>query len=143
MNDTMIIMGIFMAVGTVNMSLSQPTAQGWIDPITHQVRNTVTATFENDIYVTWVDDKTSGGDGEVFYRLSGDAGKTFTDKISLSNTPKSDSVDVEISADEGKVAISWWEHTQKMNEPVMRVSIDGGKTFGPLLKLASNGTIGS
>ena len=94
------------------------------------------ATFENDVYVAWQVNKT--GNDEVMYRLSSDAGKTFTDKINLSNTPNSDSVDVEISADEGKVAVTWWERNQTTNEPVIRVSSDGGKTFGPLLKLASD-----
>lgn len=75
------------------------------------------------------------------YRLSSDAGKTFTDKVNLSNTPNSDSVDVEISADEGKVAVSWWERNQTLNEPVIRISSDNGKTFGPVLKLASDGPI--
>jgi len=28
------------------------------------------------------------------------------------------------------------------NEPVARISTDSGKTFGPLLKLSDNGTIG-
>jgi hypothetical protein len=27
--------------------------------------------------------------------------------------------------------------------PVMKISTDNGKTFGPMLKLAANGTIGS
>ncbi len=27
--------------------------------------------------------------------------------------------------------------------PMLRVSTDSGKTFGPILKLAANGTIGS
>src|ERR1044072_9369280 len=96
------------------------------------------ARFENDVYVAWWTNKT--GNDEVMYRVSSDAGKTFTDKINLSNTPNSDSNDVEISADEGKVAITWWEHGHNIDEPVMRVSTDGGKTFGPLLKLATNGT---
>ncbi len=43
------------------------------------------------------------------FRASGDAGKTFGDKINLSNSPTSDSVDVDISSDESNVAVSWWE----------------------------------
>jgi predicted transcriptional regulator len=49
---------------------------------------------------------------------------------------------LEISADEGKVVVTWWERSQTTNEPVIRISSDGGKTFGPLLKLASDGKIG-
>ena len=98
------------------------------------------ATFENDIYVAWWTNET--GNDEVMYRVSSDGGKTFTDKINLSNTPGADSVDVEIAADEGKVAITWWERGESVNEPVIRISSDGGKNFGPLLKLAANGTVG-
>ena len=101
---------------------------------------TQTSIFENDVYVAWWTNKT--GNYEVMYRLSSDAGKTFTDNVNLSNTPNSDSVDVEISADEGKVAVSWWERNQTLNEPVIRISNDNGKTFGPVLKLASDGPIG-
>jgi hypothetical protein len=98
------------------------------------------ATFENDIYVAWWTNET--GNDEVMYRVSSDGGKTFTDKINLSNTPGADSVDVEIAADEGKVAITWWERGESVYEPVIRISSDGGKNFGPLLKLAANGTVG-
>lgn len=98
------------------------------------------ATFENDVYVAWWTNKT--GNDEVMYRVSSDGGKTFTDKINLSNTPGADSVDVEIAADEGKVAVTWWERNETVNEPVIRLSSDGGKNFGPMLKLAANGTIG-
>lgn len=101
---------------------------------------TQTSIFENDVYVAWWTNKT--GNDEVMYRLSSDAGKTFTDKVNLSNTPNSDSVDVEISADEGRVAVSWWERNQTLNEPIIRISNDNGKTFGPALKLASDGPIG-
>jgi len=96
--------------------------------------------FENDVYVAWSTNKT--GNDEVMYRLSSDAGKTFTDKINLSNTPNSNSVDVRISADEGRVAVSWWERNQTENEPVIRISNDNGKNFGPTLKLAADGPIG-
>jgi hypothetical protein len=40
------------------------------------------------------------------------------------------------------VYVTWWERNQTNDEPVLRVSIDNGGTFGPILKLASNGTIG-
>lgn len=34
-----------------------------------------------------------------------------------------------------------WERNQTNNEPVFRASVDNGLTFGPLLELATNGTI--
>jgi len=117
---------------------SQQAEAGNVGPFV--TRAVSAAVFENDVYVAWWTNKT--GNDEVMYRLSSDAGKTFIDKINLSNTPNSDSVDVEISADEGRVVVSWWERNQTANEPVIRISSDGGKTFGPLLKLETNGTIG-
>jgi len=119
------------------------TIQQQVDAVTSKrdfQGGTQTSIFENNIYVAWWTNKT--GNNEVMYRLSSDSGKTFTDKVNLSNTPNSDSVDVEISADEGRVAVSWWERNQTLNEPVIRISTDNGKTFGPVLKLASDGPIG-
>jgi len=119
------------------------TIQQQVDAVTSKrdfQGGTQTSIFENDVYVAWWTNKT--GNDEVMYRLSSDAGKTFTDKVNLSNSPNSDSVDVEISADEGRVAVSWWERNQTLNEPVIRISNDNGKTFGPELKLASDGPIG-
>ena len=129
-------------VGTAIIATTT-TIQQQVDAVTSKRGfdgGTQTSIFENDVYVAWWTNKT--GNDEVMYRMSSDAGKTFTDKVNLSNTPNSDSVDVEISADEGRVAVSWWERNQTINEPVIRISNDNGKTFGPLLKLAANGTIG-
>jgi hypothetical protein len=40
------------------------------------------------------------------------------------------------------VIVSWWERNQTANEPVARISTDNGQTFGDVLKLATNDTIG-
>lgn len=93
----------------------------------------------DNIYLTWSSNKT--GNDEVMFRVSSDAGKTFSDVIDLSNSTNSDSQDAEIAADGVRVAITWWERNQTSNEPVMIISNDGGKTFGPLLRLSTNGTI--
>ena len=134
---------VMITLGTVVIATTT-TIQQQVDAVTSKrdfQGGTQTSIFENDVYVAWWTNKT--GNDEVMYRLSSDAGKTFTDKVNLSNTPNSDSVDVEISADEGRgVAVSWWERNQTLNEPVIRISNDNGKTFGPELKLASDGPIG-
>jgi hypothetical protein len=134
---------VMITLGTVVIATTT-TIQQQVDAVTSKrdfQGGTQTSIFENDVYVAWWTNKT--GNDEVMYRLSSDAGKTFTDKVNLSNTPNSDSVDVEISADEGRgVAVSWWERNQTLNEPVIRISNDNGKTFGPVLKLASDGPIG-
>jgi len=133
---------VMITLGTAIIATTT-TLQQQVDAVTSKrdfQGGTETSIFENDVYVAWSTNKT--GNDEVMYRLSSDAGKTFTDKINLSNTPNSDSVDVEISADEGKVAVSWWERNQTENEPVIRISNDNGKNFGPTLKLAADPPIG-
>ena len=91
------------------------------------------ATSGDNVYVTWWSNKT--GNFEVSFKASADAGKTFGEKINLSNSPKSDSQDAQIAAAGVNVYITWWERNQTMNEPIIRVSNDNGKTFGPVIKL--------
>lgn len=98
-------------------------------------------TGEN-IYVAWWTNNTSNGNEEVNFRVSNDGGQNFGDKINLSNTTNSDSSNVEIESDADSIVVSWWETNQTSTTPVMRVSNDNGATFGPVLRLAPNGTIG-
>ena len=100
-----------------------------------------TAITGDNIYVAWWTNKT--GNDEVMFRASQDGGKTFGDKINLSNTTNANSTRVEIDSDANSVVVTWWESNQTSDTPVMKVSNDNGKTFGPLLQLASNGTISS
>ena len=95
----------------------------------------------DDVYVAWWSNKT--GNDEVFFRASQSRGENFGDKINLSNSTNADSTRVEIDSDADSVVVTWWETNQTDDTPVMRVSNDNGKTFGPLLKLGANGTIGS
>ena len=95
----------------------------------------------DNVYVAWWTNKT--GNDEVLFRASTDAGKTFGDKINLSNTTDAESSEVEIDSDADSVVVTWWETNETSSVPVMRVSDDNGKTFGPLLNLATNGTLGS
>lgn len=94
----------------------------------------------DNVYLAWWTNRT--GNDEVQFRASTDGGATFADKINLSNSTGAESQDVEIAADGDNVIVTWWERNQTANEPVLRISSDNGETFGPLLKLASNGTIG-
>ena len=76
------------------------------------------------------------------FRASTDGGATFADKINLSNTTDTQSEDVEIAAEGENVMVTWWERNATSDTPVMRVSANGGDTFGPTLRLGANGTIG-
>jgi hypothetical protein len=99
------------------------------------------ATSGDNIYIAWWTNKT--GNDEVMFRASTDGGKTFGDKINLSNSTKSDSQDVQIEASGDKVFVTWWERNATSNEPLLRTSTDKGSTFGPTMKLGANETIGS
>jgi hypothetical protein len=93
-----------------------------------------------NVYVAWWTNET--GNDEVLFRASTDSGQSFGDLINLSNTTDADSTRVEIDSDADSVVVTWWETNQTDDTPVMKVSNDNGETFGPLLRLASNGTIG-
>jgi hypothetical protein len=99
------------------------------------------AISEDNVYIVWWTNETTGSD-EVMLRVSNDSGSTFGDKINLSNTTNTDSVDAKIDSDADSVVVTWWETNQTSDSPVMRVSNDNGATFGPMLALATNGTIG-
>ena len=118
---------------------------GWIQSANAPVRIPIDrkappAITGDNVYVAWWTNKT--GNDEIMFRVSSDAGATFGDKINLSNTTSSDSQDAEISADGSNVVVTWWERNQTSDEPTAKISTDNGQTFGPVLKLATNGTIG-
>jgi hypothetical protein len=97
----------------------------------------------NNVYVVWFNDRnTPNNNSEVLFRSSADGGITFADKINLSNTTTADSINAEIAADGSNVIVTWWEHNATSEEPVVRASADSGATFGPILSLSANGTMG-
>jgi hypothetical protein len=106
------------------------------------LRDASPAITGDKVYVAWWTNNTANKNEEVMFRASTDGGKTFGDKINLSNTTNSDSSKVQIRANGDRVVVTWWETNQTKDTPVMRVSDNNGDTFGPLLKLSANGTIG-
>jgi hypothetical protein len=94
----------------------------------------------DNTYIAWWTNNT--GNDEVNFRASTDGGATFTDKINLSNSTGAESQDAQIAAEGDNVIVTWWERNQTAEEPVARISNDNGQTFSPLLRLATNGTIG-
>jgi hypothetical protein len=97
----------------------------------------------DNIYIAWWTNNTENGNEEVMFRAFSDGGQTFGDKINLSNTTDADSWRVEIAGEGDTVVVSWWETNQTSDIPVARISTDAGETFGPMLMLATNGTLGS
>jgi hypothetical protein len=55
----------------------------------------------------------------------------FIDKINLSNTTSTDSVDARISANGSNKDGTWWECDHAVDEPIVRISTDNGLRFGP------------
>jgi hypothetical protein len=112
--------------------------------ITKQItdqRNAPVATSGDNVYVVWWTNKT--GNDEVMFRASTDGGKTFGDKINLSNSTNADSQDAQIDASGDRVFVTWWDRNSTSEEPLLRTSTDNGATFGPIMKLGANETIGS
>lgn len=99
------------------------------------------ATSGNNVYIAWWSNKS--GNDEIMFRASSDNGKTFGDKMNLSNSTDR-SVDAEIAAEGSSVYVSWWEEVQKgtdeTRQPVFRASTDNGKTFGDTFILTTNNT---
>jgi|SRR4026208_2045874 hypothetical protein len=135
-----IIISIVLAATTGLSPISaQTTSEVMVDAGKNRA---LIATSGENIYTVWWSWSNQTGHYEVMFRASVDGGQTFSDKINLSNTTDAESVDAQIAASGDSVFVTWWEQTQTANEPVMMISHDNGMTFGPLLRLAANGTIG-
>jgi hypothetical protein len=134
-----VAIGIFSSATIIIQS-----AEAYIDPASDlktEPKAPAVISGENVYIVWWTDKGTPNTNGEVMFRASTDAGATFGNKTNLSNTDTVDSVDAEISAEGENVIVTWWETNQTSDTPVARISTDAGETFGPMLRLATNGTI--
>jgi hypothetical protein len=99
------------------------------------------AAYGDNVYVTSWDKKT--GNWEVFLARSTDNGETFGDSVNLSNTTDKSSDAAHNFALADNLYMTWWETSKNgTTVPVFRASNDNGETFGPVLKLPTNGTIG-
>ncbi len=147
MNDRKIILGIITMITLTTVAANSLQSQLQLTDAfkgqdgSREVAKAPVAISGDNIYAVWWTNKS--GNDEVMFRASSDGGKTFGEKTYLSNTTNADSQDAEIAADGMNVVVTWWERNQTSNEPVLKISSDFGKTFGPLIKLANNGTIGT
>src|SRR5919199_3026798 len=132
------------AAAVLAFSMSQQAAQAFINensaPMAERLRAPTVVSGDN-IYIAWWTNKTANGNEEVMFRASHNDGQTFGDKMNLSNTADANSSRVEIAGERANVVVTWWESNQTSDIPVARISTDAGQTFGPLLRLAANGTI--
>jgi hypothetical protein len=138
-NIIALISTIMIGIGLTPILLQQ-AANAFVIPGIGRAAAPISTSGDN-IYIAWWTNK--NGNNEVMFRASTDGGQIFGDKINLSNSSKSESVDAQIDSSGDRVFVTWWERNQTTNEPVLKISNDNGKTFGPILKLSANGTIGS
>ena len=130
----MVIFGISSAIeATENQKLSKASAIKV---------PAVIATSDENVYVVWGSNEMASNNTEIMFRASNVGGQTYKDKINLSNSSNSKSTDFDIEATDNNVIVSWWETNSSNTEPVIIFSNDHGTTFGPILRLATNGTIG-
>jgi hypothetical protein len=132
---------VTVSFATLFMQSQQQQAEGGLFDFGHLRKAPVAISGEN-VYVAWQSNNTANGNEEILFRASTDEGQTFGDKMNLSNTTNADSSRVEIDSDANSVVVTWWETNQTSDTPTMRMSTDNGATFGPWLRLATNGTIG-
>ena len=138
-----------LAVAIVGVTIIPPlTAQAFVDPLADRREPKAPMAASEDgsnVYVVWWTNRS--GNWEVMFRASTDGGATFGERINLSNSPDTQSQTAEILAVGDSVYVTWWELNENVhphtNESVLRVSTDGGQTFGPVINLGTNGTISS
>ena len=142
--DAATMIGINQSVDAAAGTVGETAPAGTLAGVTLPDRKAPTVVSGDNIYIAWWTNNTEeNGNEEVMFRASADGGQTFGNKTNLSNTPDADSWRVEIAAEAENVAVTWWETNQTSDTPVARISTDGGETFGPMLRLAANGTIAS
>jgi hypothetical protein len=134
---TKMVAVILIAATTTTILTSLQRAEAFLMPVedrTGDRKAAPIATSGDNVYVAWWTNKT--GNDEVMFKASTDGGKSFGQKMNLSNTPNTESQDVEINASGNNVYVTWWERNQTSNEPVMRISNDNGKSFGEKIMLS-------
>src|ERR687897_2753661 len=97
------------------------------------------ALYNNNVYVVWSDDST--GNGDIYFKRSGDNGTTFdsTNNISENNTGTSSTP--QLAANSGNVYIIWTDTTSGHSEINYRQSVDGGAKFEGIRELSKTRSI--
>jgi hypothetical protein len=93
----------------------------------------------NNVYIVWQED--FPGADEIYYRRSTDGGTTFDDIVNLSNNTNG-SESPAISTSGNNVYVMWRDFIHGNNIPanreiVLRISTDGGASFGPIRNVSN------
>jgi hypothetical protein len=134
-----LVLGIVIIMITLGATTTVLTLQPSFAATSRAALPASSVTSGENVYIVWASNKT--GTPDVMFRASTDAGQTYNDKINLSNSSNADSTDAAISAEGGSITVTWWETNETSEEPLVRTSTDFGKSFGPIMNLATNGTM--
>jgi len=115
------------------------TSRGGNNSLNSYSAKAASATSVNDIYVFSFSNKT--GNDEIMFRSSTDGGSTFSNTVGLTNSTSPNPKDVEISADDKNIIISWSERNVSGNQSLNDTLPDDGVTLGIVLLRLPNGTI--
>jgi hypothetical protein len=139
---------LFSTTTTIIIILQSAYAVDWGEPVpdprTGRPGQAPSVVTGDNVYIAWWNSTAGEPDvqTDVMFRASTDGGATFADRTNLSNSSDADSWRVEIAGEGDTVVVSWWETNQTSDIPVARISTDAGETFGELIMLGTNGTIG-
>src|SRR6476659_431203 len=109
------LVSTIIGIGVTPILLQQQSANGLVHTgdlqkgvVNHEEQRTKApiATYGDNVYIAWWTNKT--GNNEVIFRASSDGGKTFGDKINLSNSTVN-SERAEIGTSGKNVFVTWWQ----------------------------------
>ena len=87
----------------------------------------IVASGEN-VYIVWEDDQGVSGNSDIFFMKSSDSGKTFTDKIDLSND-QSGSGTPQLAVSDGSVYVAWMGTSPDNTDIFLAQSSNDGNSF--------------
>jgi len=97
----------------------------------------------DNVYVlaTGAEKNSTSYEPDVFLKVSNDSGETFGKDINLSQSQGITSDRIHIKSIDDKVYVTWWDRNLDGSDtPLMRISEDGGQTFGDKITLSSTST---
>jgi hypothetical protein len=107
----------------------------------------------SDVYVAWNDDPLGEHNFEIYLRISRDSGASFGDAINISDNPK-ESYNPKILVIDNKsdaatndtqkefsgknVYVAWEDYTYGLSDILVRISTDGGGSFGKVINISND-----
>jgi hypothetical protein len=112
---------------------TEPTrvhADDWVYPGCPHAGPSIQVDAANRLHVAWWVGKE--GAAGVFYTRSADGGQTFSRPVALGVAKFSQPAHVQMAlGSHGEVVVAWDDGTREVPQIVVRISRDGGQTFGP------------